>query len=148
MSVNPIIQNNQLQTESTGPNNIVGKDGFLQLLLLQMRHQDPLNPMNNEQMLSQLAQFSSLEQMSQLNDTVQKSSEMESFLSATSLIGKEASIFDPASPPNQPTEIKVKIKAVTFAEDQPILTLSNGMLSTVDGVFKISEPEEPEEPTE
>ncbi len=140
MSINPIVQSNQIQPENAGPNSIVGKDGFLQLLLLQMRHQDPLNPMNNEQMLSQLAQFSSLEQMSQLNETFSKSSEMESFLSATNLIGKEASIFDPASPSSQPTELKVKITAVTFAEDQPILTLSNGMLSTVDGVFKVSEP--------
>lgn len=140
MSVNPILQNNQIQPQEAGPNSIVGKDGFLQLLLLQMRHQDPLNPMNNEQMLSQLAQFSSLEQMSQLNDTFTKSHQMESFLSATNLIGKEASIFDPTSSSTNPTELRVQIKAVTFAEDQPVLTLSNGMLSTVDGVFKISEP--------
>ncbi len=140
MSINPLVTKNQIQPETTSANGIVGKDGFLQLLLVQMRNQDPLKPMDNQQMLSQLAQFSSLEQMSQLNDNFKKSSEMESFLSATNLIGKEASIFDPASAPDQPSELRVKISAVTFAEDQPVLTLSNGMLSTVDGVFKVSEP--------
>lgn len=43
------------------------KDTFLQLLVAQMKHQDPLEPMNNEQMLSQMAQFSTVEQITNLN---------------------------------------------------------------------------------
>ncbi len=47
-------------------NDSLGKDAFLQLLVTQLRHQDPLNPDNNTQYIAQLAQFSSLEQMTQM----------------------------------------------------------------------------------
>jgi flagellar basal-body rod modification protein FlgD len=45
----------------------LGKDDFLRLLVAQMSNQDPLNPMDDTQFVSQLAQFSSLEQMMQVN---------------------------------------------------------------------------------
>lgn len=44
-------------------NDALGKDAFLQLLVTQMKYQDPLDPQDNSEYLSQLAQFSALEQM-------------------------------------------------------------------------------------
>ncbi|MEX0773120.1 MAG: flagellar hook capping FlgD N-terminal domain-containing protein, partial [Balneolales bacterium] len=41
----------------------MGKEEFLQLLIAQMRHQDPLNPMEGTEFASQLAQFNSVEQL-------------------------------------------------------------------------------------
>jgi flagellar basal-body rod modification protein FlgD len=55
---------------STGTNNNLGKDQFLHLLVTQMQYQDPLNPMDNAQFTAQLAQFSSLEQLFQVNDNL------------------------------------------------------------------------------
>lgn len=67
------------------------KDDFLQLLVTQLQHQDPLNPLDDKEFIAQLAQFSSLEQMNNiasgigtLNDTVSK----QDSLSAVSYIGK------------------------------------------------------------
>jgi flagellar basal-body rod modification protein FlgD len=48
----------------------VNKDEFLQLLVAQLRHQDPTNPMDSQDFAAQLAQFSSLEQLTQLNDAM------------------------------------------------------------------------------
>ncbi|MBK8231928.1 MAG: flagellar hook capping protein [Candidatus Eisenbacteria bacterium] len=45
----------------------LGRDEFLSLLILQMRNQDPLDPMENQEFIAQLAQFTSLEQMMSLN---------------------------------------------------------------------------------
>lgn len=47
----------------------LGKDAFMQLLVTQMQYQDPLNPSSDTEFISQLATFSSLEQMQNLNST-------------------------------------------------------------------------------
>ncbi len=67
------------------------KDDFLKLLVTQMRYQDPMNPMDNAQMTSQIAQLNTVEGINQLNTTV---SSLQASLMATqsmqsaSLIGK------------------------------------------------------------
>lgn len=50
-------------------NNDLDKDAFLRLLTTQLANQDPLNPMEDREFIAQLAQFSSLEQMQNLNKT-------------------------------------------------------------------------------
>lgn len=60
----------------------LGKDEFLQLLVCQLQNQDPLNPQDDTQFISQLAQFSSLEQMTNMNSTLTNTSAYE-------LVGKE-----------------------------------------------------------
>jgi flagellar basal-body rod modification protein FlgD len=54
-------------TQNPAPGGVMGKDQFLKLLIAQLRYQDPMNPMQGDQMATQLAQFSSLEQLQQIN---------------------------------------------------------------------------------
>jgi flagellar basal-body rod modification protein FlgD len=65
-----------------GPGGAMGKDQFLQLLVAQMKNQDPLNPMDGTQMAAQLAQFSSVEQLTEINQTLQAQSTSQSGLSS------------------------------------------------------------------
>ena len=51
--------------------NVLGKDDFMTLLLKQLSHQDPLNPMDSAQFTSQLTEFSSLEELTNINDTLE-----------------------------------------------------------------------------
>jgi flagellar basal-body rod modification protein FlgD len=60
---------NQGQKESNDLQN-VGKTEFLNLLVAQLQHQDPLDPVKNEQFVAQLATFSSLEQLISINKAV------------------------------------------------------------------------------
>jgi flagellar basal-body rod modification protein FlgD len=68
MAVNG-VSNTTTRTSSTTTRNTgkMGKDEFLKLLVTQLKYQDPLNPADDKQFLAQMAQFSSLEQMQNLN---------------------------------------------------------------------------------
>lgn len=73
-------------------NQQLGKDDFLKLLITQLTNQDPTNPMEDTQFISQMAQFSSLEQMTNLNQSFTKMSEMINSSQAASMIGKTVEI--------------------------------------------------------
>lgn len=71
--------------------NEMGKDDFIKLMSAQLKYQDPINPMKNEQMAAQLAQFSALEQMVNVNQNLEKmaaSAKPQENMMAASLIGK------------------------------------------------------------
>lgn len=72
------------------------KDDFLKLLVVQLQNQDPLNPASNQEFASQLAQFSSLEQLMGMNKALGENLEINAFIAnslnnsiATTFIGKE-----------------------------------------------------------
>lgn len=69
------VKNNQKQVAESNNNGMLGKDAFLKLLVTQLRHQDPLNPMEDKEFIAQMAQFSTLEQMQELNKNILSSQE-------------------------------------------------------------------------
>ncbi|MBQ4232051.1 MAG: hypothetical protein II699_02130 [Lachnospiraceae bacterium] len=83
-NINPLGTSNQTNITDTSAienKNALGKDAFLQLLVTQMKYQDPMNPSDSTQYMSQLAQFTSLEEMENLNTNFDKAS-------AQNLVGK------------------------------------------------------------
>ena len=87
------VQNTQ-QNDTVFGQEFIGKDGFIKLLITQLQNQDPLEPMSNEDFAAQLAQFSSLEQMQNLNDSFGKLMDLTRIGSSASLIGKGVSYLD------------------------------------------------------
>ena len=80
-------------TSSKKSTGTVSKDMFMKMLIAQLQNQDPLNPMDGTQFAAQLAQFSTLEQLQNLNDTMSSiPTYMGSFSNAqvAGLIGKDA----------------------------------------------------------
>lgn len=67
-------KNNKTEANNK-PKNDLDKDAFLRLLTTQLANQDPLNPIEDREFIAQLAQFSSLEQMQNLNKTISVKSE-------------------------------------------------------------------------
>mgnify|MGYP002625368165 CR=1 FL=1 len=71
------------------------KEDFLLLLVTQFQYQDPLNPMEDQEFVAQMAQFSSLEQLMNLNDSMEgltDATENQQMINATSYIGKQVSV--------------------------------------------------------
>jgi len=85
-----------------GEDGALGKDAFLNLLVTQMRSQDPLDPASNEDMIAQLAEFSALEEMQNLNDNIlglavlqQNNALLDQLTSSSALIGRGVTFVDP-----------------------------------------------------
>jgi len=68
MSVSDVYS--QASTPKTQENSVMGKEDFLTLLVAQLQHQDPLNPAESTEFTAQLAQFSSLEQLQNIETTL------------------------------------------------------------------------------
>lgn len=66
------------------------RDEFLQLLTTQLRHQDPLEPVPQQEMLSQLAQFSTLEGIEALNANFEDMLQLQQLTQGSSLLGRTA----------------------------------------------------------
>ncbi|MES2962723.1 MAG: flagellar hook assembly protein FlgD [Bdellovibrionota bacterium] len=78
----------------TTGNNEMGKDAFMKLMLAQMKNQDPTNPTPSHEMAAQLAQFTSLEQLSNINTTLEGMKDAQapnSNYQALAFIGKKVS---------------------------------------------------------
>ena len=72
--------------------NQLGRDDFLKLLITQLSHQDPTRPMEDKEFIAQMAQFSSLEQMTKMSEEFANLSSILNTSHAYSLIGKTVSI--------------------------------------------------------
>ena len=66
----------------------LGKDDFLKLLVTQLQHQDPLNPTDNSQFMAQMAQFSTLEQITNVGEELKRLSFSGQVSQGVSLIGR------------------------------------------------------------
>jgi len=83
-----VVDTSSQMTEAVkkSSDNGLGKDAFLQLLVTQMKYQDPLNPTQDTDFIAQLAQFSSLEQLQNLNQSF-------SDTGALNMVGKIATVI-------------------------------------------------------
>jgi flagellar basal-body rod modification protein FlgD len=78
--------------KTTTPGGEMGKDEFLKILITQLSHQDPTQPMQDKEFIAQMAQFSSLEQMTNVAGEIQKVSALLTRGQAVSLLGRMVEI--------------------------------------------------------
>ncbi|NIJ39659.1 flagellar basal-body rod modification protein FlgD [Sphingopyxis panaciterrae] len=75
MAVNSITSNNNPVLQPKGSGQQMGQSDFLRLMTAQLSQQDPFNPVDNQQMVAQMAQFSSLAGITETNTTLQQISD-------------------------------------------------------------------------
>ena len=76
------------------PGGSMGQDTFLKLLMAQMTHQDPMQPTDSAQMLSQLAQFANVEGINKLNKQTTALNLGQDFAGSVAMIGKTVTWLD------------------------------------------------------
>lgn len=107
-------------------NDMTDKNMFLKLMLKQMEYQDPTEPTSNEEWLSQMAQYSSLESAQNTQSAIEKLSTLVNNLSdaystsagitqTLNLLGKEVTIIDPADKTGE-TKITGKVDEASFED--------------------------------
>ena len=113
---NTAIESTKKETKGTSE---LGKDAFLQLLVAQMKYQDPLNPTSDTEYIAQLAQFSQLEQMQNLAATNENSQML-------SMVGKEVCV----SSENEDGTLNYKqgiVEGVTISGGKAYLTVDGSL---------------------
>ena len=129
---------NSTSSVTTATNDALGKDAFLKLLVAELSNQDPLNPMEDREFISQMATFSSLEQMQNMNSTLTGMSEANKF-NAVQYIGK--AIAFTAGDGEEATQKVAVVNHVWFdPKEGTILDTTEGEvpLEKVEGVSVIS----------
>ena len=135
MAVSVPIVNGEVQDPSASANSItnaakvnkssLGKDAFLQLLVAQMKYQDPLEPTSNTEYISQLATFSELEEMQNLR----VSYDMQR---AQSLVGKQVIMNVIAGATGNLTKIGGQVDYVVLENDKVYLSIQDQLYSLDD----------------
>ena len=87
--VNSFNKQNNLKADTNNSTSNMGKNEFLKLLTIQLSKQDPLSPMKNTEFISQMAQFSALEQMTKVNKSIDEMGAEIKKLHSDNLLGKE-----------------------------------------------------------
>jgi flagellar basal-body rod modification protein FlgD len=118
---------------SPGTAGALGKQDFLNLLAAQLRQQNPLDPVDNAEFIAQTAQFNTLEQMQQLNQTLGAFASLSALSQASGLIGRHVTAVDAAN-----TRIEGLVSEVALSGGQPLL-LVDGVTVTLDQVVIVKE---------
>ncbi len=119
----------QKKTEENTAKNDLDKQAFLKLLVAQMKYQDPMEPTDNTEYVSQLAQFSSLEAMNNMSQSVD-------LQRATGLIGKVVTASKTDSVTGVVTETTGSVQFVSQSGSKTYLTI-DGDQYQLDEVSKI-----------
>lgn len=110
---NKALNDGQVQSQE------LGKDDFMKILITQLSHQDPTKPMEDKEFIAQMAQFSSLEQMTNMSSSFQDLAGRMNQTQAFSLLGKQVDFYQGEQ------RITAPVEAVTSGDYPQLLVDGN-----------------------
>jgi len=142
----PFIKNGDSTTTNTQvkDGSTLGKDDFLKLMITQLQYQNPLEPMDNTEYISQMASFSALEQMANLNTSFEKMSAVlyDYFIpqlqwqQSAQVLGKKVTYLNPSTEEGAPDFLTGRVESV-LAKDGQIYFIINDTEISMDSVTQI-----------
>ena len=121
MAVSTIGSGAAAQTQASNVQSSgVSQEDFLKILLTQLNYQDPMKPLDNQEFLAQMAQFSSLEQTRQLNERIDTLLSIQSSSQSIGLLGKTVDIATEGGTATG------EVTTLTFRDGQPMMTIKIG----------------------
>ncbi|WP_029269742.1 flagellar hook assembly protein FlgD [Virgibacillus alimentarius] len=131
------------QSTSRSPGNQLGKDEFMKILMTQLQNQDPLNPMDDREFVSQMTTFSSLEQLMNMRssiDNLVESQLISPVIKYSHLVGTNVSYptFDEETGEKLDVETS-NVIAVSQKDGWAILALENGEEVYADSILQIND---------
>ena len=123
-----------VQSQQREVKNTLDKDDFLKLLLTQLQNQDPTSPMDNTEFIAQMATFSSLEQMTNMNTTLEsflKSQNQNLLITYSQFVGQEVTYHKLIDSNNGSGEVEVQegtgvVKSIQFVDNSAKFILEDG----------------------
>ena len=112
---------------ATAGNGLTQQD-FIRILMTQMTYQDPLKPMDNEQFMAQMAQFTALQQTTDLNNNLTKLIQNQAALSSVGLIGRSVD-FTSATGTTTGT-----VTSLSYSGNLPLMTIHTAAGTDLTGI--------------
>ncbi len=103
-------------------------ESLLQIVLTQLTYQDPLEPMDNFEFVSQLAQFSQIQQTTTMSDNIETLVRAQTTGQAANLLGKDVDVAAGSG------TITGRVAAISFANGSPALTIETTDGQTISGL--------------
>jgi flagellar basal-body rod modification protein FlgD len=116
------------------PNKVLGQSEFFKLIAVQFASQDPLKPMEDTSFIAQLANFSALENSTQLSADFGRFADRQDFAAAQNLLGRNVTLLDAYD-----TEVVGVVSAVRDAGENTLITV-NGTEYDVGSVSRVELP--------
>jgi len=121
---NDVLASLSSRNQQAEKETALGKDAFLQLMIAQLQNQDPLNPAKNEDFIAQLAEFSSVEGIQNINETLSELSlafRSSQALEASSLVGRQVQVDSPVATLSGGKEVRGSIDLAAAAENLQLI---------------------------
>jgi flagellar basal-body rod modification protein FlgD len=129
-----LLLSSSQQSQSKSSGSTLGKDDFLKILMTQLQNQDPTNPLQSQDFIAQMATFSSLEQLTNMNTQLGNFLQQNQLMGYSQLVGKEVSWTKSADSTNSsstgPLQGTGKITGIEMKDGSTQFTLDDG--TTID----------------
>ena len=146
MNIDPTLLWGSSTTQRQTDSQILGKDDFLKLLITQLQMQDPLQPMQDKEFISQMATFTSLEQTNNMTNLLTQfvQSQTQTLLSSQAeVIGKTITWTDHTDDTNDSQTVTGIVQAVTLKDGKLLYVTQDGQEVDPQTVIRIEVTQQP-----